>query len=53
MRVALGLKGLILIDLIAKVNEQAKVVFLDTDLHFAETYELIEKVKERYPSLTN
>ena len=46
-----GIEGIVLIDLIAKVNEKAKVVFLDTSLHFNETYELIEKVKKRYPSL--
>jgi phosphoadenosine phosphosulfate reductase len=46
-----GIEGIILIDLIAKVNDSAKVVFLDTDLHFKETYELIDKVKARYPSL--
>ncbi|WP_139187791.1 phosphoadenylyl-sulfate reductase [Bacillus tuaregi] len=46
-----GIEGIVLIDLIAKVNEKAKVVFLDTGLHFSETYELIEKVKERYPAL--
>src|SRR5690606_34632307 len=34
-----------------KVNKHAKVIFLDTDLHFQETYELIAKVKEKYPSL--
>ena len=46
-----GIEGIVLIDLISKVNEKAKVVFLDTSLHFNETYELIEKVKKRYPSL--
>ena len=46
-----GIEGIVLIDLIAKVNEKAKIVFLDTDLHFSETYELIEKVKKRYPDL--
>nr|WP_295971300.1 phosphoadenylyl-sulfate reductase [uncultured Bacillus sp.] len=46
-----GIEGIVLVDLIAKVHQQAKVVFLDTDLHFAETYQLIEKVKERYPDL--
>lgn len=46
-----GIEGIVLIDLIAKVKKSAKVVFLDTDLHFSETYELIEKVKARYPSL--
>jgi phosphoadenosine phosphosulfate reductase len=46
-----GIEGIVLIDLIAKVNESAKVVFLDTNLHFKETYELIDKVKARYPRL--
>ncbi|PLT32939.1 phosphoadenylyl-sulfate reductase [Bacillus sp. V5-8f] len=46
-----GIEGIVLIDLISKVNERAKIVFLDTDLHFKETYALIEQVKERYPLL--
>jgi phosphoadenosine phosphosulfate reductase len=46
-----GAEGIVLIDLIHKVNKQAKIIFLDTGLHFPETYELIEKVMERYPSL--
>lgn len=47
-----GAEGVVLIDLIAMVNEGAEVVFLDTDFHFQETYELIEKVKKRYPQLS-
>jgi phosphoadenosine phosphosulfate reductase len=46
-----GIEGIVLIDLISKVNKEAKIIFLDTGLHFPETYELIEKVKNRYPSL--
>jgi phosphoadenosine phosphosulfate reductase len=46
-----GAEGMVLIDLIYKVNKNAKIVFLDTSLHFEETYGLIEKVKERYPGL--
>jgi phosphoadenosine phosphosulfate reductase len=46
-----GAEGIVLIDLISKVNKKAKIIFLDTGLHFPETYELIEKVKTRYPSL--
>lgn len=46
-----GAEGIVLIDLISKVNKQAEIIFLDTGLHFSETYELIEEVKERYPSL--
>ncbi|GAF66311.1 phosphoadenosine phosphosulfate reductase [Bacillus sp. TS-2] len=46
-----GIEGMVLIDLIYKVNKQAKIIFLDTDFHFKETYELIERVKKKYPSL--
>lgn len=46
-----GIEGIVLIDLIAKVKPDAKIVFLDTNVHFKETYETIEKVKKNYPSL--
>jgi phosphoadenosine phosphosulfate reductase len=46
-----GAEGIVLIDLIHKVNRNAKITFLDTGLHFPETYELIENVKNKYPSL--
>ncbi|WP_257348553.1 phosphoadenylyl-sulfate reductase [Pseudalkalibacillus decolorationis] len=46
-----GAEGIVLIDLLSKVNDKAKIVFLDTELHFKETYELIEKIKVRYPTL--
>ncbi|WP_186580014.1 phosphoadenylyl-sulfate reductase [Aquibacillus kalidii] len=46
-----GAEAIVLIDLISKVKKDAEIVFLDTDLHFPETYELIEKVKRRYPEL--
>lgn len=46
-----GAEGMVLIDMISKVNPAAHVLFLDTDLHFKETYELIDRVKERYPDL--
>ncbi|KHD86618.1 phosphoadenylyl-sulfate reductase [Heyndrickxia ginsengihumi] len=46
-----GAEGIVLVDLIAKVKQDADIVFLDTGLHFPETYELINKVKEKYPSL--
>lgn len=47
-----GIEGIVLIDLISKVQPQATIVFLDTGVHFKETYEIIEKVKETYPELT-
>jgi phosphoadenosine phosphosulfate reductase len=46
-----GIEGIVLIDLISKVKDSAKIVFLDTDLHFEETYKLIDEVKKRYPNL--
>lgn len=46
-----GIEGIVLIDLISKVKKDAHVIFLDTDLHFKETYELIEKVRKRYLDL--
>ncbi|GEL76253.1 phosphoadenylyl-sulfate reductase [Tenuibacillus multivorans] len=46
-----GAEGIVLIDLISKINPYANIIFLDTDLHFKETYSLIEKVKHKYPNL--
>ncbi|WP_010649761.1 phosphoadenylyl-sulfate reductase [Oceanobacillus massiliensis] len=46
-----GAEGVVLVDLISKIKKDAEIVFLDTDLHFQETYDLIEKVKEKYPEL--
>lgn len=46
-----GAEGVVLIDLISGIKPDAKVVFLDTGLHFEETYTLIDKVRERYPQL--
>lgn len=40
-----GIEGIVLTDLLAKVNPSAKIVFLDTDVHFEETYQLIDQVK--------
>lgn len=46
-----GAEGIVLIDLISKVKKDATITFLDTGLHFKETYELIEKVKAKYSML--
>ncbi|MFJ7935854.1 phosphoadenylyl-sulfate reductase [Sporosarcina sp. NPDC096371] len=46
-----GVEGIVMIDLIAQIEPTAKVVFLDTGLHFSETYALIEVVRQRYPQL--
>lgn len=42
---------MVLIDLIYQIKPDAQIVFLDTDLHFQETYDLIDRVKEKYPQL--
>lgn len=46
-----GAEAIVLIDLICQVKPDAHIVFLDTDLHFLETYEVIKKIQERFPSL--
>ncbi|WP_338781857.1 phosphoadenylyl-sulfate reductase [Metabacillus sp. FJAT-52054] len=46
-----GIEGIVLIELISKIKKDARIVFLDTELHFKETYDLIDRVKARYPDL--
>ncbi|PIC64532.1 phosphoadenylyl-sulfate reductase [Sporosarcina sp. P13] len=46
-----GIEGIVLLELISRVKPDAKIIFLDTNYHFKETYETIEKVKKRYPQL--
>ncbi|MBY0095627.1 phosphoadenylyl-sulfate reductase [Mesobacillus maritimus] len=46
-----GAEGIVMIDLIHKVNKEATIIFLDTGLHFSETYALIDQVKQKYPTL--
>jgi phosphoadenosine phosphosulfate reductase len=46
-----GAEGVVLLDLISKIKPNARIVFLDTQLHFKETYDLITNVRSRYPDL--
>ncbi|MBO9128345.1 phosphoadenylyl-sulfate reductase [Bacillus sp. 165] len=46
-----GIEGIVLLHFIQQVKSNAKIVFLDTGLHFPETYETIEKIKQRFPDL--
>ncbi|MDQ0154452.1 phosphoadenylyl-sulfate reductase [Robertmurraya andreesenii] len=46
-----GAEAIVLIDIIQQVKSDAHIVFLDTDLHFPETYEVIEAIERRFPSL--
>lgn len=46
-----GAESMVLIDLIYQIKPDARLIFLDTDLHFQETYDLINRVQERFPKL--
>jgi len=44
----LGVEGMVLLDLAARVNPDLKVFTGDTEFLFPETYDLIDRVEERY-----
>lgn len=46
-----GAEAIVLIDLIQQIKPDAQIVFLDTGLHFPETYEVIDQIEARFPSL--
>jgi phosphoadenosine phosphosulfate reductase len=46
-----GAEAIVLIDLIHQVKQDSHIVFLDTGLHFPETYEVIDKIEQRFPTL--
>ena len=46
-----GAEAMVLIDLIQQIRPDARIVFLDTSLHFLETYEVIDKIEARFPLL--
>jgi len=54
---AFGLTGLATMDMLSKIQEEnpesrtVDLIFLDTLYHFQETYDLIDKVKTRYPNV--
>jgi phosphoadenosine phosphosulfate reductase len=43
-----GAEDMVLLDLLMQVDEHASVFYLDTDVLFDETYQLIERAKARY-----
>lgn len=62
---AFGLTGLVTIDLLSKLEQEGApkdaepankhsvdLIFLDTLYHFDETYDLVERVRARYPGIT-
>ncbi|MDX1383681.1 MAG: phosphoadenylyl-sulfate reductase [Thermoanaerobaculia bacterium] len=44
-----GMEGCALVDMYARRTESFEVSYLDTGFFFDETYELIERMRERYP----
>lgn len=44
-----GAESSVLLHLISKIKTNAQIIFIDTGLHFKETYEIIEQVKAKYP----
>lgn len=45
---AFGLTGLVILDMVSK-SAPVDLIFIDTLHHFPQTYELVEKVKAKYP----
>jgi phosphoadenosine phosphosulfate reductase len=43
-----GTEGCILVDMVARIDPSARIFYLDTDLLFPETYELRDRLAERY-----
>ncbi|MFS0781173.1 phosphoadenylyl-sulfate reductase [Bacillus sp. 1P06AnD] len=46
-----GAEAIVLIDLIQEIKPDAHILFLDTGLHFPETYDVIDTVRNRFPAL--
>ncbi|KAI9733291.1 MAG: hypothetical protein M1834_003375 [Cirrosporium novae-zelandiae] len=52
---ALGLSGLVTMDMLSKINlpnRKVPAIFLDTLHHFSETLDLLDSIKSHYPRLT-
>ncbi|PTB41481.1 hypothetical protein M441DRAFT_138659 [Trichoderma asperellum CBS 433.97] len=54
---AFGLTGLATMDMLSKIQQEnpesrtVDLIFLDTLYHFKETYDLVDRVRERYPNV--
>ncbi|KAI2770661.1 putative PHOSPHOADENOSINE PHOSPHOSULFATE reductase [Daldinia loculata] len=54
---AFGLTGLVSTDMLSKIEKESPdsspvdLIFLDTLYHFQETYDLVQRVKDRYPNI--
>jgi phosphoadenosine phosphosulfate reductase len=43
-----GVEGMVVLDLLSKIEPRAKVFYIDTQFFFPETYDLIERAQKRY-----
>ena len=43
-----GAEDVVLVDMVVKIRKDARIFYLDTGLLFKETYDVIERVKEKY-----
>ena len=48
MGTGFGAPGIVLIDILRKINSDIKIFYIDTDLLFQETYDLKDKLEEYY-----
>ncbi|KAL2314795.1 putative phosphoadenosine phosphosulfate reductase [Schizosaccharomyces pombe] len=48
---ALGLSGLVIMDMLSKMDMNVPLIFINTLHHFPETLDLLEKVKTKYPNV--
>ena len=52
MTTGFGMEGCVLMDMASKLDASLRVLYIDTDFLFKETYELRDRLAERYPKLT-
>ena len=43
-----GAEDVVLVDMLVKIKPDARIFYLDTDLLFKETHEVLERIKSRY-----
>lgn len=48
---AFGLTGLVILDMLSKKKQPVDLIFIDTLHHFPQTYDLVEKVKQKYSAV--
>ncbi|MBA4492781.1 phosphoadenylyl-sulfate reductase [Paenactinomyces guangxiensis] len=44
-----GYEDVALVDMVSKVDPEVDIFYLDTNLHFSETYEVRDRLRKRYP----